>query len=66
LPQPTPVAGGDLKLMYGPERLQGGWWQNERLRRDYYIAQTRNQQRHGGYSWVYREREQWFVHGYFG
>lgn len=66
LPQPNPISAHSLTLMYGPERLLGGWWQDKRMRRDYYIAQTRKQQRHGGYSWVYREREQWFVHGYFG
>ena len=66
LPQPTPVQGQTLKLLYGPERLQGGWWEDQRMRRDYYIAQTSKQQRNGGYSWVYCELKHWFVHGYFG
>ena len=56
----------NLTLLHGPERLQGGWWQDQRMRRDYYIAQTRKQQQHGGYSWVYCENERWFIHGYFG
>jgi len=66
LPTPSPVNRRTLRLLYGPERLQGGWWQDQRMRRDYYIAQTRAQQPHGSYSWVFCEGERWYVHGYFG
>jgi len=66
LSTPQPVARRALKLLHGPERLQGGWWQERRLCRDYYIAQTRDQLAHKSYSWVFREGKRWFVHGYFG
>ena len=66
LPNPRLVSGRSLRLLHGPERLQGGWWQDQRMHRDYYIAQTRGQQRSGSYSWVFCEGERWYVHGYFG
>ena len=66
LPEPSPVARHTLCLLQGPERLQGGWWQERRMRRDYYIAQTQGQKNNGSYSWVFCEGERWYVHGYFG
>ena len=66
LPNPRLVSRRSLRLLHGPERLQGGWWQDQRMQRDYYIAQTTGQQRSGSYSWVFCEGEQWYVHGYFG
>ena len=66
LAEPSPVARHTLYLLYGPERLQGGWWQEQRMRRDYYIAQTRGQKKNGSYSWVFCESKRWYVHGYFG
>jgi len=66
LPNPRLVSRRSLCLLYGPERLQGGWWQDQRMHRDYYIAQTKAQQPSGSYSWVFCEGERWYVHGYFG
>jgi len=66
LPNPKLVSRPSLRLLYGPERLQGNWWQDRRMHRDYYIAQTKTQQLDGSYSWVFCEDERWYVHGYFG
>ncbi|MCM0612435.1 DNA polymerase Y family protein [Marinobacter sediminum] len=47
----------------GPERISGGWWDGQRVHRDYYIAQLNN----GQLAWVFRDvRDGWFVHGWFG
>ena len=46
---------------FGPERLQGEWWRDDRgLDRDYWIVQTDQ-----GQAWIYRERDQWFLQGWF-
>lgn len=47
----------------GPERISAGWWDGERVHRDYYIAQMAS----GALAWVFRDvREGWFIHGWFG
>lgn len=47
----------------GPERIQGGWWDGDYVRRDYYIAVLASGRR----AWVYRDdQSQWFIHGWFG
>jgi len=66
LPAPLPVAGYQLQLLQGPERIQAGWWDQKPPRqicRDYYIAQTHD----GSLCWVYRTPEEyWFIQGWFG
>lgn len=52
----------DVSLMQGPERLNSGWWDNNSVVRDYFIARNRQ----GQWYWVYRTpQQQWFVHGVF-
>ncbi|KPQ01119.1 DNA polymerase Y family protein [Marinobacter sp. HL-58] len=47
----------------GPERISGGWWDGQRVHRDYYIAQLAS----GQLAWVFRDiGGGWFVHGWFG
>lgn len=51
------------RVLYGPERLSTGWWDEHSLQRDYYVAQAS----HGGYLWVFKDSQgQWFQHGWFG
>ncbi len=51
-----------VRLQQGPERIVSGWWDNNPIVRDYFIA--RNQQ--GRWLWVFRTAQQrWFVHGWF-
>ena len=48
----------------GPERIEAGWWDGKKVRRDYYMA--RNPE--GQTVWVYRDWQQhgrWFLHGLF-
>ncbi|HET7569298.1 MAG TPA: DNA polymerase Y family protein [Gammaproteobacteria bacterium] len=51
------------ELMQGPERIEAGWWSENAVGRDYYIARTPA----GARLWVYREHDsrRWFLHGYF-
>jgi len=59
---PLRHSGEKLELLYGPERIEDGWWQGRPTSRDYYIA--RNPQ--GLRLWVFYERRQrrWFLHGF--
>jgi len=57
-----------LRLLAGPERIEGGWWDDVLMQRDYFIAEDNA---HALY-WIYRERSAndgrrgWFVQGRFG
>ncbi|HEU5399093.1 MAG TPA: DNA polymerase Y family protein [Gammaproteobacteria bacterium] len=70
LSPPSPLAsvdgrpyhrGGELVLSQGPERIEGGWWEGETWKRDYYQALSGRGER----LWIFRERRRWFLHGYF-
>ena len=73
LPSPRPLAQdrdgapllhGRLTLLTCAERIEGGWWDGDDQRRDYYIALNRRQQR----LWIYRRlgpSPEWFLHGFF-
>jgi protein ImuB len=54
--------GNPLKILSGPERLCGNWWQSEQ-KRDYYLVSDSEGSRY----WIFREllSNQWFVHGVF-
>jgi protein ImuB len=73
LPEPTllsaeqgyPLLQGRLILLEGPERLETGWWDDDGIARDYYMA-TNPQ---GLRLWVFRNRNRapaWYLHGFFG
>lgn len=78
--EPRPLAcrdgrpwwNGELQLLLGPQRIEGGWWQHDEaggtrhVARDYWVAA----QADGALLWVFRSRRrgqgsQWFVHGVF-
>lgn len=46
-----------------PERVETGWWDGQRVVRDYWIARGESGRRY----WIYQTREsgQWFLHGLF-
>lgn len=54
---------GELKLLQGPERIDGYWWQHGRHGRDYYIARGEN----GALYWVFQDltSEGWYLHGIY-
>ena len=58
-PQPLST---QTKIVYGPERIQTGWWDDSAVKRDYFIALSSTGQR----LWIFRDHQSnWFVHGYF-
>lgn len=60
-----PLLAGPVELLGGPERIETGWWDGDRVERDYFVARSRL----GLVLWLYRERRpprRWFVHGLFG
>lgn len=70
-----PVYQGPLALLAGPERLEAGWWGEERDAgdgdedlnlRDYFIAESVL----AGLLWIYRQRAAgdpaWYLHGVYG
>jgi len=60
---PLPLTEAPDMWFSGPERISGGWWDGQRVHRDYYIAQLST----GQLAWVFRDvRDGWFVHGWFG
>ncbi|MDE2120803.1 MAG: DNA polymerase Y family protein, partial [Betaproteobacteria bacterium] len=82
LPEPVPLAcrdglpcwHGELQLLLGPQRIEGGWWQRDgaggtrHVARDYWVAAHAR----GALLWVFRSRERseerhpaWFLHGVF-
>ena len=64
--QGLPVCDGILELLDGPERLETGWWDDDGIARDYFVARNAK----GVHLWVYRDRKEtggrWFLHGMFG
>ena len=63
-PQPMPNAPGNLRLCSDPERIEGGWWDEADVRRDYYVALDGSGRR----LWVFRDLRDgaWYLHGLFG
>ncbi|KAB0464586.1 nucleotidyltransferase [Vibrio kanaloae] len=61
LPEPE-VLTESVTLSQGPERIVSGWWDGEKIIRDYFIAYSKN----GRWLWVFRTPDkQWFLHGLF-
>jgi protein ImuB len=68
-PRPIPEVGavpnyqGPLTLLAGPERIESGWWDDDDIARDYFVARTSAE----SLVWVYRERRGggWYLHGLF-
>jgi protein ImuB len=53
-----------LTLVAGPERIESGWWDDDDVKRDYFVAQTPDH----ATIWIYRERRApggWYLHGVF-
>ncbi|HET7557140.1 MAG TPA: DNA polymerase Y family protein [Rhodanobacteraceae bacterium] len=64
LDRPIPLRGPAPDLLAGPERLETGWWDGGPVRRDYYVAQTRQGQR----AWIFcaaGSQGPWMLHGWF-
>lgn len=63
LSTPHPLAEAPARWFSGPERISAGWWDGQRVHRDYYIAQLSS----GQLAWVFRDiRDGWYIHGWFG
>lgn len=63
LSTPHPLAEPPARWFSGPERISAGWWDGQRVHRDYYIAQLSS----GQLAWVFRDiRDGWYIHGWFG
>jgi protein ImuB len=59
------LAGRDHRIarVWGPERIETGWWRGRCVRRDYYQVETGGGERF----WLFRELGSgaWFLHGDF-
>jgi len=63
--QGHPFYQGRLTVVDGPERLESGWWDDDGIARDYFVALTAK----GVYLWIYQDRSKnaaWYLHGFFG
>jgi protein ImuB len=59
-----PIYRRPLKMLTRTERIEAGWWDGNRVERDYYVAADDR----GQMFWVYRERlnGEWYLQGLFG
>jgi len=59
----VPNYEGPLTLLAGPERIESGWWDDDDIARDYFVARTSTE----SLVWIYRERRGggWYLHGLF-
>lgn len=55
--------GAPLRLLSGPERIEGGWWRARNSSREYFIATDAQAVRY----WIYQDLRSggWFLHGLF-
>jgi protein ImuB len=63
--QNLPFYQGVLKLLDGPERLETGWWDDDGIARDYFVAVNPA----GMHLWIFHNRDRnsgWYLHGMFG
>lgn len=70
--QHRPFYGTPLRLVSPAERIEAGWWSEQLVTRDYFVAENAAHVRY----WIYRERispanqsdsdDLWFLHGLFG
>ena len=51
----------EFALLAGPERIESGWWDGDDAKRDYFVARLAD----GALGWVYREKDEWHLHGLF-
>jgi len=56
-----PHRDGPLELLAGPERIESGWWDDDDVARDYFIARSPD----AALLWIFRERDGWYLHGLF-
>lgn len=59
-----PCYHGRLRLLGNPERLESGWWDEDGIARDYFVAEGEE----GVRLWIYQDRSsrRWYLHGIFG
>lgn len=55
--------GRELRVVRGPERIAGGWWDGGDVERDYYEVEAPDGERR----WLFRDRRdgRWYCHGTF-
>ena len=58
-----PHLRGPLVIISGPERIETGWWDDNDIKRDYFLARTQDHSQ----VWIYQEtiNDRWFLHGIF-
>ena len=59
-----PCLQGRLELQHSRERIESGWWDEQDILRDYFIARSSSGSRY----WIYREltgERRWFLQGIF-
>ncbi|KFZ31021.1 hypothetical protein IDSA_08105 [Pseudidiomarina salinarum] len=61
LPEPQATESKHWQLQWGPERISSGWWDDQAVQRDYFIALDEHQRQ----GWIYQSEYGWFLHGWF-
>ncbi len=60
LKQPQPMKDSPT-IEFGPVRIESGWWDAKKEKRDYFIARNKQGQR----MQIFRENGQWFLNGWY-
>lgn len=63
LPEPKPIQLSGMPALAGAERIESGWWDGGDVRRDYFIARTRQ----GAALWIFKDLSDgsWHLHGFW-
>lgn len=63
LPEPKPIQLSGMPVLGGAERIESGWWDGGDVRRDYFIARTRQ----GAALWIFKDLSDgsWHLHGFW-
>jgi len=65
LATPQPLYDPDLRILSGPERIESGWWDEDDVRRDYYVVETVQGQRGWAYTAAGARHGPFMLHGWF-
>ncbi|MFC5568909.1 Y-family DNA polymerase [Lysobacter yangpyeongensis] len=65
LPQALPLRDRVQRVLAGPERIESGWWDEDEVRRDYYLVETASGQRAWAFRTAGEQAGPFMLHGWF-
>lgn len=65
LTQAMPLRDRVQRVLAGPERIESGWWDDDEIRRDYYLVETASGQRAWAFRMAGEQAGPFMLHGWF-